>query len=1054
MILRTLINICRVSFIAAISLICSYGLLSWFHDSWFTDTPVLGFLEPLIAVAVQLGELCATLLSSPAKIQGGLLLLGLLALIGAIIGRAYRAVPLIAGFVALLTAPLLAAGNITLYYSIIAAVILVLIICFLFTDRKSSGEVQEGPTPYIALFFILCAALIFRFYMLDSLPPGISDEDAGIALKFKEYVNGNKNVIRDHFFKDTPLEYIGNLATILSVTFFKLFGYTPLAYRMVPATAGVLAVLVLFFLVKRMFGVKPALFAALFMAVSPWHTFYSRTNFPQTGITVLHAILTYYLLVAALEKQKPHLFALLGVFMGLSVYVYEPGKVTLGATGLIILLFFLGEALLHKPSLRKTLLLTGKGLIVLIFLAVTITPYIRWGLKEKSYFYSAAGSVNLKKAFWESQGKAPGIAEHLTTNLQHLPTMLAFSRKSPPNSHTTSRYAHPEKGLIDFLTLGFMVMGLAFSLGNFRKRPYFILLLWGATALMPAMFTAILSKRLTPVLPVIFIWAGIGAAQFHSALASLAQNQRFRQALTSTFVILLLFFTTYQLRDFFEKTPYLPSLHPAYSVHRDALLKARVESDFYTDVSNSIYFFILVDHPLLSTQKELSRNILSILAANRTTGKDLSIVASPRVVGNRQMVTAMQDFFAETTFLDTEDFFLLTIHRQQLDSFFGFPEPEKISTPQRGDIYRFQGTLVVPVAGHYGLNENSFFVSVIIDGHPFSISREIKPPSYQWLGAGSHKIIVEQKDAASPRLQWLPQKRFSEKQQFPFVAKPQFHEINLFQSAPARTTKAKYELGKKIQLGSSTAYARPVDLQIGPAGNFYITDAGKKQVSVTKPDGTAISQTNSEPWTPHAAVPSAKGGMYVLLPWSQNGLLRYDGAGIKTHTFALNGTEMFLGEISEMFLVRGSSLIKYSLDTDFKPIVESKFSLPETSQSKIVTAAMGPENMIHVLSGDAKLYTLDTSMAVYNRVTIDPQAVSSSSKLAVDHKGRRYINDLLNNKIHVFDKEGNLLLGSTEDSNCPIDISSPIDILFWNKQLYVLNKEINLFNVTVIKITE
>jgi hypothetical protein len=361
---------------------------------------------------------------------------------------------------------------------------------------------------------------------------------------------------------------------------------------------------------------------------------------------------------------------------------------------------------------------------------------------------------------------------------------------------------------------------------------------------------------------------------------------------------------------------------------------------------------------------------------------------------------------------------------------------------------------VVPVAGFYALNENGFFVSVTVDGHPFLISREIKPPSYQWLGAGSHKIIVEQKDAASPSLQWLPQKRFSEKQQFPFVTKPQFHKINFFQSAPTRTTKAKYELGEKVQLGSSPAYERPVDLQIGPAGNFYITDAGKRQVSVTSPDGTAISQASTQPWTPQAAFPSAKGGMYVLLPWSQKGLLHYDGSGIKTHTFNLNGTEMFLGNINEMFLVRGSSLFKYTFDTDFKPIKENKFSLPETSESKIVTAAMGPDNMTHVLSGDAKLYTLDTSMAVYNRVAIDPQAVSSSSKLAVDHKGRYYITDLFNNKIHVFDKEGNRLLGSTEHSNCPIDISSPIDILFWNKQLYVLNKENNLFNVTVIKITE
>ena len=206
----------------------------------------------------------------------------------------------------------------------------------------------------------------------------------------KQYVFGDKNVLLDHINYNKPLSWVGNFAAILCVYFFKLFGFTPLTLRFLPATAGVVSILAVFFLCKKLFGSRPALLAAFFMTVLPWHIFFSRVNSPQPSLTVMHSIITYIVLLTAFKRQNTFIFAILGFCMGLSMYVYEPGKFTLVGAGSITILFILLNLIKdHTP--QAIIKHSIYALFIAVFFGITIIPYVRWGLNERSYFYSAGG---------------------------------------------------------------------------------------------------------------------------------------------------------------------------------------------------------------------------------------------------------------------------------------------------------------------------------------------------------------------------------------------------------------------------------------------------------------------------------------------------------------------------------------------------------------------------------------------------------------------------------------------------------------------------------------
>jgi mannosyltransferase len=92
----------------------------------------------------------------------------------------------------------------------------------------------------------------------------------------------------------------------------ELFGTAEWSARLAPALAGVLAIPVLYFLSRRLFGPAVALIATVLLALSPWHLFWSQNARFYTLLLLFYTLGLLLFLISWREKRP--VYALLGFF--------------------------------------------------------------------------------------------------------------------------------------------------------------------------------------------------------------------------------------------------------------------------------------------------------------------------------------------------------------------------------------------------------------------------------------------------------------------------------------------------------------------------------------------------------------------------------------------------------------------------------------------------------------------------------------------------------------------------------------------------------------------
>ncbi len=141
------------------------------------------------------------------------------------------------------------------------------------------------------LFLILLIACFLRFFALNLWPISLNPNEAILGYRAFSLATAG----RDEFGQTHPLifssrmDYQLPLPTYFLIPFVKIFGLSELGVRLPFALLGVGTVLLIFFLAKNLFGPKVALWAAFFMAASPWAVFFSR--FVSDEILVLFLFL-------------------------------------------------------------------------------------------------------------------------------------------------------------------------------------------------------------------------------------------------------------------------------------------------------------------------------------------------------------------------------------------------------------------------------------------------------------------------------------------------------------------------------------------------------------------------------------------------------------------------------------------------------------------------------------------------------------------------------------------------------------------------------------------
>ena len=177
--------------------------------------------------------------------------------------------------------------------------------------------IHQKPKIEAVIFgVVLLIAIFFRFYQLDSIPPGLWPDEAANGVDALKALNSG----------DFKIFYSANngregLFINLQALSIKLLGPTPFALRVVSAIIGIFTVLGLYLLTKRLFNWQTAAAASFFMAVSFWHVNFSRIGFRAIMLPFI-LVWGFYFLWRGLRSGKLAEFLIAGFIYGLGFYTY------------------------------------------------------------------------------------------------------------------------------------------------------------------------------------------------------------------------------------------------------------------------------------------------------------------------------------------------------------------------------------------------------------------------------------------------------------------------------------------------------------------------------------------------------------------------------------------------------------------------------------------------------------------------------------------------------------------------------------------------------------
>ena len=333
--------------------------------------------------------------------------------------------------------------------------------------KKNNNTFLKKYFPAILFVAIVLIAIFFRFYKLNTLPPGLHPDEAANGLDiFRILQNHDYRVIYN---TNGPREA---MFFYLQAIFVYFMGNTILALRMAPALFGVFSVIALYFATKEWFSRRTALVASFFMAISPWIVTIQRDGFRASMVPFFIAMLMYFG-ARAYKTNKTVFYVLAAIVLGLGFYTYTAFSMILAALGLGLIYMFVRR----RDWLTKN---WKKLLISFAVFGVVMTPLIITTIKDPGGSTARAGGTSfLNKDL--NQGKP---VQTLFTGIGK--TLLQYNFYGDQNN----RHNYNGEPLLNVFVGLMFVLGIVMCIFNFGKPRYAMILIVFAAMLLPEILTA------------------------------------------------------------------------------------------------------------------------------------------------------------------------------------------------------------------------------------------------------------------------------------------------------------------------------------------------------------------------------------------------------------------------------------------------------------------------------------------------------------------------------------------------------------------------------------
>lgn len=345
---------------------------------------------------------------------------------------------------------------------------------------------------FITLITIIIIATALRIWNISNNPSGFFVDEASHGLEAYSILKTGK----DTHDKPFPIifqaagDYRDPVMIYSTIPFVALFGLNEFSVRLVSALYGVAAVAMMYFVGKEYFNVKIGLWAALLLAISPWHVHFSRVGF-QLISSVFWMLFAIYFL----KKSLKHITYLVFAFSGLIIafFTYSPVKMYIP----FILLF-------HMFCYPKEwfLMLKNKYFwIISILMLIILTALLYEPVKEGTLFKR-----------WNQVEKKMTLVQVGIAYLNHFsPEFLFISGDSQFPGQDVQRHSIHGVGELYWFQIPFLFIALSAFIASKKERMkllFFVLFLY----IYPigSIFTAIqphATRSILGVIPFTFLTA-------------------------------------------------------------------------------------------------------------------------------------------------------------------------------------------------------------------------------------------------------------------------------------------------------------------------------------------------------------------------------------------------------------------------------------------------------------------------------------------------------------------------------------------------------------------
>jgi 4-amino-4-deoxy-L-arabinose transferase-like glycosyltransferase len=386
------------------------------------------------------------------------------------------------------------------------------------------------------LLAILVVAAVLRITFLSSVPIALNWDE--VSMGYTSYSVMKTGA--DEWGEKLPLffrsygEWKSAVYIYLLIPFIKVLGLNAWAVRLPSAIAGIMAVYLTYQIGKKLYSEKVGLWAALFLAVSPWHLMLSRPGFEASvSLTLTLAGIHFFL-----ERQRQSWWPLIAsaVMFGLAPHTYNSAKLVVP----LLVVYLIWKTQFYRET-KKVMLFLG---ILAVFAAPILSGLITGRSQARFSQVSVNTDTKALESFYLSRRTFPfgETAGKLVFNqatyfiykvadnwLSYLSPAFLLSSAGDHNQHSM-----PYHGVLYIIESIALVAGLTQLKKSSDKLKYAPLVII-ALGIIPAAMTREPAHVLRTILtlPGWQLLAGVGMA----SLASVKAKQWFKGVLAVEVVV-------------------------------------------------------------------------------------------------------------------------------------------------------------------------------------------------------------------------------------------------------------------------------------------------------------------------------------------------------------------------------------------------------------------------------------------------------------------------------------------------------------------------------------